>query len=415
MAKGEQLVAWLHTEPVAMVERGRRGGIGLRYAESAFASRPINVPVLSCSLPLSTRSLDASAFVDGLLPEGNSRRWLADRARIAAHDSFGLISHYGRDIAGAVQFLPIGEHPVTDARWSVEDLDDDQLDELVAALPASPLAIVDGSELSVAGLQDKMLLVARPNRTWGRPLGGQPSTHILKRDSERHRGIVAAERDALALARHVGLTSVGATVERRGDHDCLIVERFDRVVDENGLVVRRVHQEDACQALGLTPTKKYEIHHGGGGPQFAQIADLLDRHATNPTAELDRLAAVAAFTVIIGNADAHGKNTAFLIDPDGTIRLTPLYDTVPTILWPQLRREAAMSLGGAVSFGAMDLAAVEREARRWRHSAKSAAAAAAECAEALVDAVAAGVIDPDGPLARQVTFAASRFMRRRDA
>lgn len=410
MPEPDGLIAWLHHEPVAELRRGRRDTIRLSYTEHARTTRRLNAPVLSCALPLSTSALDATAFIDGLLPEGEYRRYLAERARIPSYDSFGLVARYGRDIAGAIQFLPSGMDPVSNARWSVEALDADHLDQIVADLPTNPFALVEESELSLAGMQDKTLLVALGDGTWGRPLGGQPSTHILKRDSDRHRGIVAAECDALALARHAGLTTVHAWVERHGDIDCIIVERFDRVVDADGNVVGRIHQEDACQALGLPPTRKYEIHHGGGGPQLSQIADLLDRYAGDPVAELDRLAAVAAFTAIIGNADAHGKNTAFLLDGDGTIRLAPLYDTVPTALWPRLRREAAMTVGGAVSFDAMNLAAIEREARRWRHSTNTAASAASRCAQLLLDAVDSEVIDPHGELAVRVRTAAGRFL-----
>lgn len=410
MAAREQLTVWIHNENVGTIETDIHGSIRLRYSDAALTARPLNTPVLSCSLLLSSRPMDATAFVDGLLPEGDYRRWLAERAYTLATDSFGLIRRYGRDVAGAVQFLSDGEHPVDDAHWSLENLEGGQLDQLVADLPLNPLAIVDESELSLPGLQAKMLLVAQPNGTWARPLGGRPSTHILKRDSERLPGIGAAECDALALARHVGLTTVNAHIERHADYDCIVVERFDRVLDSGGNVVGRVHQEDACQALGLAPTTKYELHHGGGGPTFQQVAQLLDSYAANPADQLDRLAAVAAFTVMIGNADAHGKNTAFIINADGTICLTPLYDTVPTVLFPKLRSEAAMTLGGAVTFGGMNLGAIEREAQRWHHSSKTAAAAATACAEQMLDAIANDVIDADGKLAKHVTRAAKRFM-----
>ena len=57
----------------------------------------------------------------------------------------------------------------------------------------------------------------------------------------------------------------------------------------------------------------------------------------------------------------------------------------------------------------MNLAAIEREAKEWRHNPDSAAAAASEYAERLVDAVSANIIDPDGLLARQVVETAKRF------
>jgi drug/metabolite transporter (DMT)-like permease len=50
----------------------------------------------------------------------------------------------------------------------------------------------------------------------------------------------------------------------------------------------------------------------------------------------------AVFTVVIGDADAHGKNVSLLHPTPGRISLAPLYDTVPTALWPSLRPTAAM-------------------------------------------------------------------------
>jgi hypothetical protein len=50
--------------------------------------------------------------------------------------------------------------------------------------------------------------------------------------------------------------------------------------------------------------------------------------------------------VLIGNADAPGKNIALLHPTAEHVELALLYDTVPTALWPKLRRKAAMSIGG---------------------------------------------------------------------
>ncbi len=412
MSTAEPLVAWLHGVPVAVVtaDTDDGGNVALRYTDDAFDRWNLNEPVLSCSLPLRSGKLDATAFVDGLLPEGDVRRSLAERRRIAAHDLFGFIGNYGRDIAGAVQFLEPDRRPDT-RLGAVETLDTADLERLVAELDDNPLAIVEESELSLAGLQDKMLLVALDGGGWGRPLGGRPSTHILKRDHPRHQGIVHAEHDALALARHAGLTTISDHVERFGEHDCLVVERYDRVL-ERGQVVARIHQEDACQALGLPATRKYEIRHGGGGPEFSQIARLLDRHARDPLHELDRLAAVATFTALIGNADAHGKNLALLL-ADGHAELAPLYDTVPTVLWPALATDAAMTIGGLVSLSGISIGVIEAEARAWRHSPRRARGAAIRCAELLDDALDHDVIDPDSRLAAHVRDAVARFLATR--
>jgi hypothetical protein len=75
-----------------------------------------------------------------------------------------MVARYGRDIAGALVVL--------DADQDLEGIHDD-------------------SELSIAGLQNKLLLVRLDDGGWARPVAGSPSTHILKLDSQSHPGVVA--------------------------------------------------------------------------------------------------------------------------------------------------------------------------------------------------------------------------------
>jgi hypothetical protein len=55
---------------------------------------------------------------------------------------------------------------------------------------------------------------------------------------------------------------------------------------------------------------------------------------------------VAIFNLVIGNADAHGKNFSFVLDDRGP-RLAPFYDLLSTIQWPALASCLAMRLGSA--------------------------------------------------------------------
>lgn len=379
-----------------------------RYLPETLDAYSVNVPLLSCSLPVRKGRFNATAFFDGVLPEGQHRATLAARAGVAAQDTFGLLARYGRDVAGALVVVD-PSRPEDDRVSGVIELHGDELVAEVASIPDQPLGIHDDSELSLAGLQDKMLLVDMGSGRWGRPVGGAPSTHILKLDHRRYSGVVAAEAEALALARAAGLTTITSEIRRFGEVDCLIVSRFDRVVAADG-TVRRIHQEDACQATGRPPTSKYEVRQRGRGPSFDDVAMLLDAYASDPLAELDRLAAVATFTALIGNADGHGKNLAFLHRSPGVISLAPLYDTVPTVLFRGLTIDAAMSIGGTVTLDAVDAAAIVRSAKRWHHHADRAAASAAGVAVSVLGAIDNAVIDPDGQLASLVRKRAPRFL-----
>ncbi|MEK7292337.1 MAG: HipA domain-containing protein, partial [Actinomycetota bacterium] len=69
-------------------------------------------------------------------------------------------------------------------------------------------------------------------------------------------------------------------------------------------------------------------------------------------------------------ADAHGKNVALLHDPDGTVRLAPLYDTVPTMLYPSLRTNAAMSVSAKNNLLTITANDIVAEATHWPLSEK---------------------------------------------
>ncbi len=67
----------------------------------------------------------------------------------------------------------------------------------------------------------------------------------------------------------------------------------------------------------------------------------------------------------IGNADAHGKNISLLHTQPGSVALAPLYDTVPTVMWPALRDRTAMSIGAAIDLGDITFEDLMNEVKRW--------------------------------------------------
>lgn len=384
MAKREPLGVWLYGTRVAELTSSRPGQVVCRYTDEALERWPLNTPVLSCSLPLTSRRQQADVFFSGLLPEGQHRQAMAAEARVPTYDTFGMLARFGKDVAGAAVIArdDPGERPGDVVAYSPDDLEAD-----VAALPERPLGLHDDSELSIAGLQDKLLLVDLGDGQWGRPIHGRASTHILKVEDRRYPEMAEMEATCLRLAKALGLTTVDVTVETIAGVACLIVSRFDRQTAIDG-TVSRLHQEDACQALGRDPETdrgrgKYERF---GGPALREIAALLDRFALDPVAELLRLVRITVFNVLIGNADAHGKNLALLHIAPGVASLAPLYDTVPTVLWPSLRASAAMTVDGKDGLNDIAPDDIAAEARRWALDATEARDAAMATATALADA-----------------------------
>ena len=378
----DRLQVWLDGLYVADIERRRRNDtrLRLRYTEPALERWPLNTPLISCSLPLGSRPADALPFLTGLLPEGDALAALAARARTSVVDTFGLLERYGRDIAGA---LVISRGVPDESRFGLERYDEESLADEVGALDENPLGVRDDSELSLAGLQSKLLLV-RDGDGWARPLHGCPSTHILKAEDRRYPGLAQAEADCLELARAAGLTTVDSEVRVLAGIPCLITERYDRTVAPDG-TVGRIHQEDLCQAVGLDGTAnrgraKYQ-RRAGGGPGLGNAAQLLDVYAEDAVEELARLVSDVAFTVAIGNADAHAKNLSLLHDTATTIRLAPVYDTVPTVLWANLTDEAAMSINGRFPLRHVSLADITNEAASWPFDRGGAEQAAAKTIE----------------------------------
>jgi serine/threonine-protein kinase HipA len=361
MAKLEPLPVWLDGVYVADLTATKPWELRCRYTREAFDLAPTGAPILSCSLPLGTGRLDASVFCNGLLPEGQHREAMASLARVASMDTYHLLARFGRDVAGA---LIIGDPP--ESRGSVEPYTAETLEAEIAELPNRPLGLHDDSELSVAGLQNKLLLVRLEDGTWGRPVHGQPSTHILKLDDPRHPGLVDAEASCLRVARSIGLTTIDPELVSIGDQRCLIVERFDRLTGDG--IVRRIHQEDICQALGRDPeaARGRGEYEKNGGPRLVEVAELLETWGAEPLAELRQLLRITTFNVAIGNADAHGKNLALLHPDYRSVTLAPLYDTIPTVLWPNLRATTAMTIGAKDKINTIKVKDLLVEARRWR-------------------------------------------------
>ncbi|MEX2289769.1 MAG: HipA domain-containing protein [Mycobacteriales bacterium] len=386
MVRVRQLEVWLHDQHVAFLRAPGIGKIRVHYTAEALASHDLGIPLLSCSLPLRTAALDGWAFATGLLPEGRHRQAMAGLAGVPTHDVLGMLARFGRDVAGA---LVVSEVPAPASDPIVEPYGTAGLEQAVGELGDHPLGLFDDSELSVAGLQDKMLLVALPGGGWGRPVHGWPSTHILKLDDRLRPGLVRAEHACLELARAAGLPAAASEFVTIGEAECLIVTRFDRLelpagVDPIALAPAvRVHQEDACQATGTDPDgargrAKYEQH---GGPTLKTIAGLLDAWGGNEQmwALLDQV----VLTVVIGNADAHAKNIALLHRAPGQVELSPAYDTVPTVLWPRIGTRAALSIGGCVDLPAVTVDDLVGEASRWGLSATTARARVRRVLDAL--------------------------------
>jgi serine/threonine-protein kinase HipA len=109
------------------------------------------------------------------------------------------------------------------------------------------------------------------------------------------------------------------------------VERYDRICTAAGL--RRVHQEDVCQALAIPPTRRYQNE---GGPGIHDIVELLRTYSSNTSEDVRTFLDSVAYNWLIVGTDAHAKNYALLIGAGGRIRLAPLYDVASVLPYPDI-------------------------------------------------------------------------------
>jgi serine/threonine-protein kinase HipA len=186
-------------------------------------------------------------------------------------------------------------------------------------------------------------LLLRDGR-WGVPAGALPTTHILKPAVAGLDDHDLNEHLCLDAARRAGLIAARTRVERFGSESAVVVARYDRV--EVAASMRRIHQEDLCQALGVPPSRKYQ-NEGGPGPR--EIARLL-RAVMEPTRAEEAVARFAdalAWNWLIGGTDAHAKNYSLLLS-GSQARLAPLYDIASALPYGVHERKLrlAMKLGG---------------------------------------------------------------------
>lgn len=325
------LIIWLYGSRVAHVRRQKTGRLRLEYTEEAFDTFELGSPLLSISLPLVATSYPngvTTAFLEGLLPEGAPRNEIAAELGLVASDTFGLISALGRDCAGALVIQPADEQePPPTSTLSAERLTSDQVRNLILNLRTTPLGVDDRVRISLAGVQEKLLLTRMPDGSWGRPIEGTPSTHIIKPTIARFPHTVENEAFCMRVAKNLGLNVANVEIIKNEAVTAIVVKRYDRLVEPNG-TVERVHQEDFCQAKAILPKHKYQED---GGPSLKQIAQIIET-AARPDSMEELLRAVTV-NVLIGNGDAHGKNFSLIHERDGSLRLAPLYDSLCTYFY----------------------------------------------------------------------------------
>ena len=357
------LVAWWGRSVAGVLSLDRHGAMRFAYDDAWLADRAS--PALSLSLPKRSRSYSSARcapFFEGLLPEGAERDAVAGALGVSPENVFGILAGVGGEVAGAVSLWPEGQQPPGVA--AAEPLSEAALADLLDAIKTHALLAngEDGLRVSLAGAQSKLPVVAAGGEI-ALPVAGGPTTHILKPANERFPAMTENEAFAMRLARRIGLSAAPVEPWVARGRTFLLVERYDRARVPSG-GVRRLHQEDFCQALGFVSRRKYAAE---GGPGFPECFDLVRRACTRPDEDANRLLAAAVLQVLVGNADAHGKNYSLVRRGPGfgdEVELAPLYDVLCTVAYPGLSPKLAMKIGGRTTLEELRPADWDRFARR---------------------------------------------------
>lgn len=347
------LNAWCHDDFVGRISIDTHGRWAFEYAAEWIANPSFSV---SPHIPLNAGMLQDTSlqrtvewFFENLLPEGAIRKKIASRCGVAENDTWGLLSEYGKESAGALCILTDGALPAT-ADYGYSEISWSDIDDMILAMKeGKPLIDQNPSaKMSLAGAQEKVAVKLDEGRAF-LPENGAPTTHILKPENVNPAYPLTPcnEFFAMQLAGRLGLPVPNSEIITLPSGSRLFaVQRYDRTRD-NSLPggVRRIHQFDLCQAQNVSPRLKYESH---GGLDLRNAVDAVRLCALPAVAEM-HLQQWLVFNYLIGNDDAHAKNLSFLAKARRP-SVAPMYDLLCVEAYHQ-NNALAMGLAGEFQAG----------------------------------------------------------------
>lgn len=292
---------------------------------------------ISISLPLQQEAFSPAKtknFFESLLPEGFSRKAVANWMKADENDYISILAELGKECLGAIKIVEGQDDEVS----GYELLSAKRVKALAAEGATKSTEILLETHLSLTGASGKVgLYYNAKDKTWYLPKGDAPSTHIVKQSHVRHKQIVLNEQLCIQTAKRIGITVPESFIVSQGsqaDEDILYATaRYDRPLSNNkeldGLKCPyRLHQEDFAQALGIFAADKYEKTPSG---YMARMFELLRNNSSNPIEDQIALLRIIIFNYLIGNTDCHVKNFSLLYSEDlKSKRLAPAYDLVAT-------------------------------------------------------------------------------------
>ena len=290
----------------------QQSGFEYRYLQADPAQ-----PVVGLLMPparLTWRDGALFPVMDQNLPEGDLFNRLRQQFPKQAMTAMRLLALIGDNGIGRLGYrvpggaapaagVPIARQTLLRMPFTVQ-----VFDELVRAYLATGIG--------VAGMQPKIMVPDRATI----PI---PNL-IVKTAGAGYPGLTANEYLCMTAAARAGIDA--AKVELSDDGQLLLVERFD--LDADG---QRLGFEDVASLMGLRvrDTLSERKYHGS----YQRIAELLGM-ITGNRRDLQRFYEQLAFSIMVGNGDAHLKNFGVLYrGVADDIRLAPMFDVVTTRIY----------------------------------------------------------------------------------
>lgn len=319
------------------------------YISSEYC-RPISI-----SLPITEEKFTPEAtrcFFESLLPEGFSRKAVANWIKADENDYVTILSMLGRECLGAIKIVEDSEVKESPG---YKRLNTSQVKKLAEEGATKSTQILMKTHLSLAGATGKVGLYYDENKEkWYLPQGDAPSTHIVKQSHVRLEHIVLNEELCMLAAKEAGMDVIDSFIINTGDRkDSEILfasKRYDRVMmgekEINGLPIPKLlHQEDFAQAMGVPAFEKYEKEQKH---YLRKMFETIRANCANPIAEQMKLWKMICFNFLIGNTDCHIKNFALLYGENlNAISLAPAYDIVSTRVY-NLSNEMSIYIGDEI-------------------------------------------------------------------
>ena len=332
------LHVWYGDILVGNLWQNEMGQIGFRYEKNWVR----NGFSISQQLPLTVDEYTpadgkAHRFFANLLPEANARAHIIRDLKISNSD-FELLKAIGGECAGAFSILP--ESHVANTKPHYQKLTEEDLKKIVLRKGnvSSFTTEKNRPRLSLAGAQDKCAIFF-DGKNYFLPQDAAPSTHILKFEIIGYRHIPAYEYFLTQLAKTIDLPVVNCQLKKWDRDYFLQIQRYDRII-QNDKKTQRLHQEDFCQALGISHAKKYQQE---GGPSFYDCYHLIQQISMNPLNDTENLLKWQIFNVLAGNSDGHAKNLALIYNQNHQANLAPFYDLVCTRAIERIDSRLALS------------------------------------------------------------------------